>query len=96
MIEITFRIPNALGAALAPMVAKKAKGLEPTPKVQVALEARGLSSVDELTPAQQLKLVVRMWLMHELQKYRRRLHSEEVELDIQAIEAEFPTEDVTP
>ena len=60
MIEITFRIPNALAMALAPMVARKAKDLEAAPKVQVALEARGLTTVEELTPAQQLKLVVRM------------------------------------
>jgi hypothetical protein len=53
------------------MVEAKIRGMSRHPKVLAALDRRGIQSVDDLTPGQQLRMLIRFHLFQDLQLYER-------------------------
>ena len=92
-VEITLGFTTAQAQALAPMFESEARGMARHPWVRRVLAARGIESVDELTPRQQAKLVLKCWTKAKQQQHKRR----EAEISYgetaaQVVEDEFPIE----
>ena len=71
MPDITLTFSTDRLTRLAPMVEAKVLAMSRHPKVLAALASRGVDSVDDLTPGQQLRLLLRFHLFQDLQLYER-------------------------
>ena len=80
-------------ASFAPMFESEARGMAAHPWVMRVLADRGVNSVDDLTPQQQAKLVLKAWAMFKQQQHKRR-EAEIVqgEFAAQTVEDTFPTD----
>jgi hypothetical protein len=70
-VEFTLGFTTAQAQRLQPVVEWCAHQIEQQPRVLDALASLGVSSVDELTPAQQARLVLMFWLVKKCRQYER-------------------------
>ena len=92
-VDITLGFTTAEAQALAPMFEAEARGMGRHPWVRRVLAARGIESVDELTPRQQAKLVLKCWTKAKQQLFKRTEAERDYgEAAAQTVEDEFPIE----
>ena len=92
-VEITLGFTFAEAQALAPMFEAEARGMERHQFVRRVLAARGIESVDDLTPRQQAKLAYKCWTLFKQQQHKRReAEISHGETAAQIVEDEFPIE----
>ena len=71
-VEIILGFTFAEAQALAPMFESEARDMGRHPFVARVLAARGIDSVDDLTPRQQAKLWIKFQIMCRQQQHKRR------------------------
>jgi len=91
-VQIELGFTYAQAASIAPMVEARVREMGKHPKVVAALEAHGIESVEDLTPKQQARVLIKMTLLRWAQQFERDLLALEVDEAAAGIEAAFAVE----